>query len=87
VYVSSGSAEKIERAKGMGAKGGINYKEKGWEKTLKGILPKERQFLDAIIDGAGGDVVEKGARLLKVCSSGWLIARYLCVLRRLRSSY
>ena len=67
VYVSSGSQEKIDRAKSMGAKGGINYKEKGWEKTLKGILPKERAFLDAIIDGAGGDVVEKGARLLKVC--------------------
>ena len=67
VYVSSGSQEKIDRAKSMGAKGGINYKEKGWEKTLKGILPKERSFLDAIIDGAGGDVVEKGARLLKVC--------------------
>jgi len=70
VYVSSGSGEKIERAKGMGAKGGINYKQKGWEKTLKGILPKDRQFLDAIIDGAGGDVVEKGARLLKVCFAG-----------------
>ena len=68
VYVSSGSQEKIDRAKSMGAKGGINYKEKGWEKTLKGILPKDRAFLDAIIDGAGGDVVEKGARLLKVCS-------------------
>lgn len=66
VYVSSGSEEKIERAKGMGAKGGINYKEKGWEKTLKGLLPKDRPFLDAIIDGAGGEVVEKGARLLKV---------------------
>jgi NADPH:quinone reductase-like Zn-dependent oxidoreductase len=67
VYVSSGSQEKIDRAKTMGAKGGINYKEKGWEKTLKELLPKERKFLDAIIDGAGGDVVEKGARLLKVC--------------------
>jgi NADPH:quinone reductase-like Zn-dependent oxidoreductase len=67
VYVSSGSQEKIDRAKTMGAKGGIIYKEKGWEKTLKEILPKERQFLDAIIDGAGGDVVEKGARLLKAC--------------------
>jgi len=65
VYVSSGSQEKIDRAKTMGAKGGINYKEKGWEKTLKALLPKDRAFLDAIIDGAGGDVVEKGAKLLK----------------------
>lgn len=66
VFVSSGSQEKIDRAKSMGAKGGINYKEKGWEKTLKELLPKDRQQLDAIIDGAGGDVVEKGAKLLKV---------------------
>ena len=68
VYVSSGSQEKIDRAKSMGAKGGINYKEKGWEKTLKELLPSDRKQLDAIIDGAGGDVVDKGAKLLKVRS-------------------
>lgn len=66
VYVTSGSDEKISRAKEMGAKGGVSYKEKGWDKKLVEILPKERKFLDAIIDGAGGDVVEKGMRLLKV---------------------
>lgn len=69
VYVSSGSQEKIDRAKSMGAKGGINYKEKGWEKTLKELLPADRKHLDAIIDGAGGDVVDKGARLLRVSTS------------------
>ena len=67
VYVTSGSEEKLKRAKELGAKGGINYKSKGWEKELKKNLPKDRQFLDAIIDGAGGDVVDKGAKLLKVC--------------------
>lgn len=67
VFVSSGSQEKIDRAKSMGAKGGVNYKEKGWEKALLELLPKERKQLDAIIDGAGGDVVEKGAKLLRVC--------------------
>lgn len=66
VYVSSGSQEKIDRAKSMGAKGGVNYKEKGWEKKLVELLPKERKQLDAIIDGAGSDVVEKGMKLLKV---------------------
>jgi NADPH:quinone reductase-like Zn-dependent oxidoreductase len=74
VYVSSGSQEKIERAKSMGAKGGINYKEKGWEKTLKELLPSDRKQLDAIIDGAGGDVVDKGAKLLKVRSPSCDIA-------------
>jgi NADPH:quinone reductase-like Zn-dependent oxidoreductase len=78
VYVSSGSQEKIDRAKTMGAKGGINYKEKGWEKTLKALLPKDRAFLDAIIDGAGGDVVEKGAKLLKVTSSYHLTSYIHC---------
>jgi NADPH:quinone reductase-like Zn-dependent oxidoreductase len=78
VYVSSGSQEKIDRAKTMGAKGGVNYKEKGWEKTLKALLPKDRAFLDAIIDGAGGDVVEKGAKLLKVTSSYYLTSYIHC---------
>jgi len=73
VFVSSGSGEKIERAKGLGAKGGVSYKEKGWEKTLREMLPGDRKYLDAIIDGAGGDVVEKGAKLLKV-SSCWSFA-------------
>ena len=67
VYVTSGSEEKLKRAKELGAKEGINYKSKGWEKELKKSLPKDRQFLDAIIDGAGGDVVDKGEILLKVC--------------------
>lgn len=65
VWVTSGSQEKIDRAKQMGAQGGVSYREKGWEKKLTEMLPKDRKFLDAIIDGAGGDVVEKAARLLK----------------------
>lgn len=65
VWVSSGSAEKIERAKKMGAKGGVSYKEKGWEKKLVEMLPKERKQLDAIVDGAGGEIVTVGSKLLK----------------------
>lgn len=66
VFVSSGSEEKLKRAKALGAAGGVNYKEEGWEKKLMSELPAERKHLDAIIDGAGGDVVEKGMRMLKV---------------------
>jgi NADPH:quinone reductase-like Zn-dependent oxidoreductase len=66
VYVSSGSQEKIDKAISLGAKGGVIYKEKNWEKKLQAMLPKERKTLDAIIDGAGGDVVQKGAKLLRV---------------------
>ena len=66
VYVSSGDEKKLEKAKKMGAKGGINYKEAGWETKLMAMLPGDRKLLDAIVDGAGGDVVEKGAKMLKV---------------------
>ena len=66
VWVTSGNAEKIQKAKELGAKGGVIYKEEGWEKKLQGMLPTDNRQIDAIIDGAGGDTVEKGARLLKV---------------------
>ncbi|OMP82077.1 putative zinc-type alcohol dehydrogenase-like protein YogA [Diplodia seriata] len=72
VWVSSGSKEKIEKARALGAAGGVDYKEEGWEKKLQGLLG-EGGKLDAIIDGAGGDVVEKGARLLK---NGGVIVSY-----------
>ena len=67
VWVTSGSEEKIQRAVELGAQGGVNYKEAGWEKKLKGMLPKERNWIDAVVDGAGGEVVGKGSKLLKVC--------------------
>ncbi|KAK4631549.1 Zinc-type alcohol dehydrogenase-like protein [Fulvia fulva] len=75
VYVSSGSQEKIEKAKQLGAKGGVNYKEKDWDKKLAAALEKDtgRKKLDAIIDGAGGDIAQIGAKLLK---DGGVIAQY-----------
>lgn len=69
VYVTSGSQEKIDKALKLGAKGGVNYKEKDWDKKLREMLPKENKNLDAIVDGAGGDVVSRGAKLLKVSGS------------------
>ncbi|KAK2746795.1 hypothetical protein FQN57_002837 [Myotisia sp. PD_48] len=73
VFVSSSSEEKIQRAIELGAKGGVNYKEAGWEKKLLGMLPKGKKNLDAIIDGAGGDVIEKGVKLVK---NGGVISIY-----------
>ena len=64
IWVTSGEEAKVTRANGLGAKGGIVYKEEGWEEKLKGMLAGEE--LDAVIDGAGGDVVDKATRLLKV---------------------
>jgi NADPH:quinone reductase-like Zn-dependent oxidoreductase len=66
VWVTSGSAEKIQKATELGAEGGVSYKAEGWEKELKKLLPKDRPYIDAIIDGAGGNVIAKATRLLKV---------------------
>ncbi|KAK6067003.1 zinc-binding dehydrogenase [Seiridium cupressi] len=65
VYVTSGNQEKIDKAVSMGAKGGVIYKSKDWDKSLLKQLPADRPLLDAIIDGAGGDIVSKSAKLLK----------------------
>ncbi|KAF2401942.1 NAD(P)-binding protein [Trichodelitschia bisporula] len=73
VFVTSGSAEKLEKAKELGAAGGVNYKDKDWEKQLQALLPKDRPYLDAVVDGAGGDIVPKSTRLLK---AGGVIVTY-----------
>ncbi|KAI0200127.1 hypothetical protein F4808DRAFT_170117 [Astrocystis sublimbata] len=64
-YVTSGSAAKLSRAKELGAKGGVSYRDKDWDKQLANLLPKDRPFLDAVVDGAGGDVIARTQRILK----------------------
>jgi NADPH:quinone reductase-like Zn-dependent oxidoreductase len=66
VFVTSGSEKKIQRAKDMGAVGGVNYKKADWEKNLMKLLPKDRPWLDAVVDGAGGDICAKTLKVLKV---------------------
>ena len=51
VYVSSGSDEKLARARAMGAAGGVNYTNPGWVDGLKALAGA----FDLIVDGAGGD--------------------------------
>lgn len=65
VFVTSGKAEKIEEAKKLGATGGVNYKEEDWPKKLQAMLPKDRPYLDAVIDSAGGNVTTLLVRILK----------------------
>lgn len=67
VYVSSGSDEKIERAKKLGALNGFNYKDPQWIEKAK----KEAGGFDIIIDSAGGkdfgkliDLSMPGARIV-----------------------
>lgn len=67
VFVTSSSLEKIDRAKSLGAKDGVVYTDdNGWPRTLRKLLPKDRPFLDAVIDGAGGDIVGNTWKLLKL---------------------
>lgn len=67
VWVTSGDRRKIERATAaeLGARGGVCYKDADWDKQLGALLPAERPYLDAVIDGAGGDVVGRTVKLLK----------------------
>ena len=63
VYVTSGSAEKIERAKQMGATAGVNYKADDWADELKQMVGG----FDVVIDSALGDGFDK---LLDIASPG-----------------
>lgn len=51
VWTTSGSGEKLERCRDLGVRGGVNYREKDWHKTL---LQQAGEF-DLIIDSAGGE--------------------------------
>jgi zinc-binding alcohol dehydrogenase/oxidoreductase len=55
VYVTSGSDEKLARAKALGAVEGFNYKDNEW--TIKAL--KEAGGFDIVIDSAGGDQFSK----------------------------
>ncbi|KAJ9608805.1 hypothetical protein H2200_006576 [Cladophialophora chaetospira] len=65
VFVTSGSSEKLRRAEEMGAHGGALYTDSNWDEKLLKLLPRERGRFDAIVDSAGGDIVDRGVRLLK----------------------
>ena len=46
VLVTSSSAEKLERARGLGAEGGADYREEDWPERLGPV--------DAVVDSVGG---------------------------------
>lgn len=51
VWVTSGSPDKILRAKALGALGGVNYRDADWAEQLA----KLAGAFDVIVDSAGGD--------------------------------
>lgn len=64
VFVTSGSAEKIERARHLGASAGVNYKAQDWAEQLQQL---SGGGFDVIIDSALGKGFEK---LIDICKPG-----------------
>lgn len=62
VLVTSGSDEKIERAKELGAEGGANYKTQDWAKDITALSGGGP---DVIIDSAGADTLETAVKIVK----------------------
>ena len=54
VFVTSGSDEKIEKAKELGAEGGVNYKDEDWSRELKGMAGG----VDLSVDHVGGEAFD-----------------------------
>lgn len=69
VYITSSSAEKIEKAVALGARGGANYRDAEAMEALK----KKAGGFDVVIDGAGGAGFNL---LLKMCRKGARVGVY-----------
>ncbi|WP_165066291.1 zinc-binding dehydrogenase [Paludisphaera rhizosphaerae] len=63
VFVSSGSPEKLERAKALGADGGVCYKDSDWAAKLREMSGGEG--VDVVIDGVGGETYNECLDLLR----------------------
>lgn len=62
-WVTSGSPDKISRARTLGAHGGVNYRDADWAEALQ----KQAGRFDVIVDSAGGDGF---AKLIDLTSPG-----------------
>ena len=69
VYVTSGSDEKLEKAKALGALGGFNYKDAEWSSKAE----KDSGGFDIIIDSAGGRDFSK---LVELAAPGGRIVNF-----------
>ncbi len=68
VLVTSGSAEKLARARELGAAGGVSHRDADWDKQLARLGTP-----DLVVDGAGGDTF---ARCLGVVRPGGRVVSY-----------
>ncbi|WP_161888690.1 zinc-binding dehydrogenase [Pontibacter russatus] len=69
VWVTSGADEKLEKARALGAAGGVNYRRDGWSKELKA----HTGGFDVVIDSAAG---EGFVQLVKLAKPGGRIGIY-----------
>jgi zinc-binding alcohol dehydrogenase/oxidoreductase len=63
LLVTSGSDEKLNRSKQLGASGGANYNQEDWEKKIAANAGEKG--VDLIVDGAGGPGLDKLIELVK----------------------
>jgi zinc-binding alcohol dehydrogenase/oxidoreductase len=61
VFVTSGSDEKIEAAKALGAEGGVNYNSEDWSRELKSMTGS----VDLSVDHVGGEAFDAMVSLAK----------------------
>lgn len=74
VWVTSGSEEKIRKTIGMGAKGGVSYRDPAWYRDLLLRVRSPRHgYFNVIIDSAGGPGFQ---RLIDVAAPGGRICFY-----------
>lgn len=74
VWVTSGSDEKIKKAIGLGAKGGVNYNNPTWFRDLLvSARSRKEGYFSVILDSAGGAGF---ARLVDVAAPGARICMY-----------
>ncbi len=69
VFVTSGSDEKLEAARRLGAHGGVNHRNENWKRELKELAGP----VDLGIDGVGGDVL---AALVEIVRPGGRIVSF-----------
>ncbi|MGE0126795.1 MAG: zinc-binding dehydrogenase [Blastocatellales bacterium] len=62
VFVTSGSDDKLARAKELGVEGGANYKNADWGKTITELTGGGP---NVVIDSAGGDALETAVKIIK----------------------
>lgn len=63
VFVTSGSNDKIDRARTIGAEGGVNYQSPHWVNELRALCGGSGP--EVVIDGAGGETFDKSLDLIK----------------------